>query len=80
LPNSSQNPSSGVANFFKQLVEAQEVASRARVIANFAGEWVPDSAACVYTIASEGDENYWVPRAIIGDAAIHEHAIAADSG
>lgn len=80
MPNSSQNPSSGVANFFKQLVEAQEVASRARVIANFAGEWVPDSAACVYTIASEGDENYWVPRAIIGDATIHEHAIAADSG
>ena len=56
------------------------MASRARVIANFAGEWVPDSAACVYTIASEGDENYWVPRAIIGDATIHEHAIAADSG
>jgi len=80
LPNSSQNPGSSVATFFKQLVEAQEVAARARVIANFAAELVPDSAACVYTIASNGDEDFWVPRAIVGDATIHEQAIASDSG
>jgi RND family efflux transporter MFP subunit len=49
-------------------------------MANFAAGLVPDSAACVYTIASEGDENYWVPGAVIGDATIHEQAIASDSG
>ncbi len=56
------------------------MASRSRVIASFTAELVPDSAACVYTIASDGDENYWMPRAIIGDATIHEQAIASDSG
>jgi RND family efflux transporter MFP subunit len=80
LPNTSPNPGSGVAAFFKELIEQQEVASRARVIANFAAELMPDSAACVYTLASAGDEDFWVPRAIIGDATIHEQAIASDSG
>jgi RND family efflux transporter MFP subunit len=80
LPNSSQNPSDGVAAFFKELIEQQEVASRARVVANFAAQSVPDSAACVYTIASANGENYWVPRAIIGDATIHEQTISSDSG
>jgi len=80
LPDTSPNPGSGVAAFFKQLIEEQEVASRARVLASFTSELVPDSAASVYTLASEGGENFWAPRAIVGDATIHELAIASDSG
>jgi RND family efflux transporter MFP subunit len=80
LPDTSPNPGSGVAAFFKQLIEEQEVASRARVLASFTSELVPDSAASVYTLASEGGENFWAPRAIVGDATIHEQAIASDSG
>jgi RND family efflux transporter MFP subunit len=80
LPDTSPNTGSSVANFFKQLIEEQEVASRARILASFASELVPDSAASVYTLGSEGGENFWTPRAIVGDATIHEQAIASDSG
>jgi RND family efflux transporter MFP subunit len=80
LPNTSQNSGNGVATFFKELIKAQEVASRSRVLASFTAELIPDSAVTVYTIASDADENYWVPRAIIGDATIHEQAIPSDSG
>jgi RND family efflux transporter MFP subunit len=80
LPDTSPNAGSSVATFFKQLIEEQEVASRARVLASFASDLVPDSAASVYTLASEGGENFWTPRAVVGDATIHEHAIASDSG
>jgi len=80
LPNISQNSGSGVAAFFKDLIKAQEVASRARVLASFAAELIPDAAASVYTVASEADESYWVLRAIVGDAAIHDQAIPSDTG
>jgi GAF domain-containing protein len=79
LPDTSQN-ASGVANFFAELIEAQEVAARARVLAGFASQLIPDSAVNVYTLASGGEGSYWTPRATIGDASIHEHAIASDSG
>jgi len=41
---------------------------------------IPDSAAGVYTLASDGTEDFWVPRAIIGDATIHDRAISSGSG
>ena len=80
MPNTSQNPARGVATFFKDLVEEQEVAPRARILANFAVELIPESAATVYTMAGTADESFWVPRATVGDATIHEQAIATDSG
>jgi RND family efflux transporter MFP subunit len=80
LPDTSQNHASGVANFFNELIGEQEVASRARILAGFASQLIPDSAVNVYTVASGGDGSYWVPRAIVGDATIHEQAIASDSG
>jgi RND family efflux transporter MFP subunit len=79
LPN-SPNPGGSVATFFRDLIEQQEVASRARVLARFAAELTPDSAASVYTIASEGDDDFWVPRAIIGDVTIHDQAILSATG
>jgi GAF domain-containing protein len=80
LPNTSQDPGNGVATFFKELFEAQEVASRARLVATFASGLTPDCAASVYTIAADADGTYWVARAITGDATIHEQAIPSDSG
>ena len=80
MPDTSQNPANGVASFFTEIIEQQELSSRARVLAGFASELIPDSAVSVYTLASVGDERHWVPRAIIGEATIHEQAIASDSG
>lgn len=80
MPKTSQNPGGSVATFFTQLIEEQEVASRARIVARFAAELIPDSAASVYTIASDTGANYWMPRATLGDATIHEQAIASGAG
>ncbi len=53
---------------------------RARVFARFVASLLPDCAVSVYTVASDENSNFWVPRAIVGDAAIHEEAITAESG
>jgi len=56
------------------------VAPRARVFAQYVASLLPDCAVSVYTLASDEEASYWMPRAIVGDAAIHEEAITADSG
>ncbi|HTQ95968.1 MAG TPA: GAF domain-containing protein [Candidatus Acidoferrum sp.] len=53
---------------------------RAKVLATFVASLLPDCAVSVYTLASDENSNFWVPRAIVGDAAIHEQAITAESG
>ncbi len=53
---------------------------RARVFARFVASLLPDCAVSVYTVASDENSNFWVPRAMVGDAAIHEEAITAESG
>jgi RND family efflux transporter MFP subunit len=63
-----------------QLLAEQEVAPRARAFARFVAGLLPDCAVSVYTLASDGNSDFWMPRAIVGEAAIHEEAIRAESG
>lgn len=56
------------------------MAPRARAFARFVASLLPDCAVSVYTLASDGNSNFWMPRAMVGDAAIHEEAISAESG
>jgi len=56
------------------------VTPRAKVFAKFVAGLMPDCAVSVYTLASDENSNFWLPRAIIGDAAIHEEAITPESG
>lgn len=63
-----------------QLLAEQEVLPRARAFANFVAGLLPDCAVSVYTMASDGNSDCWVPRAVVGDAVIHEEAITAESG
>jgi len=62
------------------LLAEQEVAPRARVFAKFVAGQLPDSAVSVYTLASDGEHNFWIPRAVVGDAAVHDQQVPADSG
>jgi RND family efflux transporter MFP subunit len=80
LPKSSPNTGSGVATFFTHLIEELEVGPRSRVLARFASELIPDAAVNVYTVATDAGESYWVPRATVGDATIHEQTVSSDSG
>ena len=63
-----------------QLLAEQEVAPRARVFAKYVAGLLPESAVSVYTLASDGESNFWLPRATVGEAAIHDQAISGDSG
>ncbi len=80
MPNLRQNSASAVATLFAELIEKQEVVSRARVFAAFVVDFIPNSAVTVYTLASDGTDNFWIPKATIGDAAIHDQSILADAG
>ena len=62
------------------LLAEQEVGPRARVIAKFVAGVLPESAVCVYTLTSDGVNDFWAPRAVTGEAAVNEQGVPADSG
>ena len=57
-----------------------EVMPRAKVFAGFVSELIADAAVSVYTLASEGENDLWVPRATVGEAKIHDEEIPGNSG
>ena len=64
----------------RELLAEQEVVPRARVFARYVAGLLSESAVNVYSLASNGHSSVWLPRATVGDAAIHDQAISADSG
>jgi len=62
------------------LLAEQEIGPRARVIAKLVAEALPESAVCVYTLATDGETEFWLPRAIVGDAAVNEQQVPGGSG
>lgn len=63
-----------------KLLAEQEVVPRARVIAKFVAGILPESAVCVYTLATDGTQDFWMPRAVVGEAAVNEQQLPTDSG
>ncbi len=63
-----------------QLLGEQEVAPRARIFAKFVASLLGDSAVSVYTLGADGESSFWVNRATVGEATVHEEAIPAESG
>ena len=53
---------------------------RALALARFVAGLLPQSAVTVYTLVSDGTTEYWIPKATIGEATVHEQSIAASSG
>ena len=62
------------------LLAEQEVVPRARIFTKFVAELLGESAVSVYTLGSDGEDHFWIPRATIGEAAIHDQAIPGDAG
>jgi len=52
------------------LLGEQEVIPRARSFAKFVASLLPEAAVSVYTLASDGENNFWVSRAVVGDAVV----------
>jgi GAF domain-containing protein/multidrug efflux pump subunit AcrA (membrane-fusion protein) len=80
LASSEQESVLDLSSLSSQLLAEQEVAPRARAFANYVAGLLPDCAVSVYTLASGGESNFWRPRAIVGEAAIHEEGITTESG
>jgi RND family efflux transporter MFP subunit len=80
LASSEQESVLDLSPLSTQLLAVQEVSPRAKAVANFVASVLPDSAVFVYTMASDGNADFWMPRAIAGEATIHQQAITADSG
>src|SRR5207245_6034233 len=53
---------------------------RARALARFVADLLPESAVSVYTLASDTSQTYWIPKATIGDATIHDQSILSGAG
>ena len=62
------------------LLAEQEVVPRARLFAKFVAELLGESAVSVYTLGSDGENNFWIPRATVGEAAIRDQEIPGDAG
>ncbi len=63
-----------------QLLGEQEVVPRARSLAKFVSSLLGESAVSVYTMGADGESSFWIPKATVGEATVHEQAIAIDSG
>lgn len=53
---------------------------RALALARFVAGLVPESAVNVYTLTTASEETFWIPKATIGEATIHEQSISAGAG
>jgi RND family efflux transporter MFP subunit len=62
------------------LFAEQETTPRARILAKFISELLAESAVSVYTLSTDGQNEFWNPRATFGEAAIHKQAIPTTSG
>ncbi len=80
MPSSEQDSILDISALSTSLLAEQEVAPRARAMARFVADLLPESAVSVYTLASDSSETYWIPKATIGDATIHDQSILGSAG
>ena len=80
MTNREQESILDLSELSTQLLAEQELIPRARVLARFVSSLLGDSAVSVYTIGVDGESSFWVPKATVGEATIHEQAIPLDSG
>lgn len=69
-----------VSTLASELLAEQEVIPRARVFAKFVASLLPDAAVSVYTLARDGENNFWASRAVVGDAILPDQEVPGDSG
>ena len=69
-----------VACLSANLLAVQEVAPRALTFAQFVAELLTQPAVTVYTLGSDGKASYWIPKATVGDAKVHDQAIPKNAG
>jgi RND family efflux transporter MFP subunit len=61
------------------LLAEREVAQRARALARFVVEFLPQAAVSVYTLARDASTPCWIPKATVGEATLHGSSIPMNS-
>jgi RND family efflux transporter MFP subunit len=69
-----------LSEFSAQLLAAQELSARARIIARSIADALPDTAVNVYVLTTQETGEVWVPRATMGEPGVRAASVAVDSG
>jgi RND family efflux transporter MFP subunit len=80
LPSADQDAILDISVLSTTLLTEREVAPRARALAKFVADLLGESVVSVYTMAADGTETYWTPKAMVGDAAALEQLIPPNGG
>jgi RND family efflux transporter MFP subunit len=80
LPSPDEGSILDISGLSSSLLGEQEVGPRALALAKFVAGLLPQSAISVYTLGSDDSDTYWIPKATLGDAAVHDQLVHADSG
>jgi RND family efflux transporter MFP subunit len=80
LPSSDQDSIVDLSTLSTSLLMAQEIAPRTRSVARYVAELIGQCAVSVYTLGSDGSNTFWIPKATIGEATVHERSILANTG
>jgi RND family efflux transporter MFP subunit len=80
LPSSDEGLILDICALSSSLLAEEEVAPRALALARFVARLLPQSAISVYTLGADDSDTYWIPKATIGEATIHDQSILAGEG
>ena len=80
LASQEQESVLDLSGLSSDLLNEQETTPRARTFANYVAGLLNDCAVSVYTLATDGATNFWLPRAVVGEAAVHDETISVQSG
>ncbi|PYV60861.1 MAG: hypothetical protein DMG95_13615 [Acidobacteria bacterium] len=69
-----------IAAFSARLLDHRELFPRARTIVETVTDVLPGTAASLYLLISENENQFWASQATTGDVTMHESVVAADRG
>jgi len=80
LASQEQESVLDISTLSANLLAEQEVAPRARIFARFVADLLRESAVSVYSLGSDGSGSFWIAKATVGDAKVHDEEIPKGSG
>ena len=69
-----------LSEFSAQLLAAQELSARARIIARSIADALSDTTVNVYVLTTQETNEVWAPRATMGEPGVRATSVAVDSG
>jgi RND family efflux transporter MFP subunit len=80
MASQSSNLKIDLIELSTQLLAAQELIPRARIIASTIADVLPGTAVNVYHLSLLGGDQVWVPKATVGEVSVQAETVPADTG